>query len=539
MDVVASESEVRAGPHIIERADPEQAALFAPLRRVAEASQVVLLGAGTGHRAQVLREAHGGPIIVYEPHDELAEYALEMYRERFDGCAFVRTLNELRTVLQKESLLNRHRVLFLCPKPYRRAFPEAFDEAGKTIHEVETMRRVRKNTISNRFQHIIESGLRNLDALRQHPMWTQMGRPLEGRPAFVVAAGPSLDVNGHLLAEAAKRGAVFVVGTSGPVVRERYGVEPDCLVSIEALDVSDKIARSGARFEALDLTSNANNLAATEAPKCMFTPDSDPWQELNQRLGSRPLGYGASVATAAWHLAILWGADPVVMLGQDCAWTGGRGWATGTGRGGWPVTWKAPKVRIHYPDEYLETFRAGGVTPPQQEHPGFLVEAWGGKGEVPTTHDLHLFRRYFEGKRSEYPDVRCINATEGGARFEGFEEARLEELLAELPERERVKWPTATPAAGELDKWVWWAKKSTKRLQKATKRILSSRSYAEWQRAEREWQKAREACVVGTAHAGPRVMQNIDKFKGDPELEGPANMKAFTESTARVLELLR
>jgi hypothetical protein len=63
-----------------------------------------------------------------------------------------------------------------------------------------------------------------------------------GVPAFIVGAGPSLDKNGALLAQAAKKGIVIAVNTSAPALA-KHGVVPQVLACIESLDLSSSIAR--------------------------------------------------------------------------------------------------------------------------------------------------------------------------------------------------------------------------------------------------------------------------------------------------------
>jgi hypothetical protein len=66
--------------------------------------------------------------------------------------------------------------------------------------------------------------------------------------------------------------------------------------------------------------------------------------------------------------------------------------------------------------------------------------AWGGSGTVTSTIGFSIVRNWLETASvvlaKETPDVRLINATEGGARIEGFEECTLADLLATLPDRE-------------------------------------------------------------------------------------------------------
>jgi len=68
------------------------------------------------------------------------------------------------------------------------------------------------------------------------------------------------------------------------------------------------------------------------------------------------------------------------------------------------------------------------------------VTAWGGVDKATSTIGFSAVRAWLEAASITLararPDTRLINATEGGARIAGFEECRLSELLATLPERD-------------------------------------------------------------------------------------------------------
>ena len=90
-----------------------------------------------------------------------------------------------------------------------------------------------------------------------------------------------------------------------------------------------------------------------------------------------------SVSTVAFSLARLLGCSPIVMVGQDLAYSGGRTYATGTGyessearvcqdTGVIHLAWNEEALRVHG-----ETQGAH-----RTEEPLRRVPAWGGRGEV-------------------------------------------------------------------------------------------------------------------------------------------------------------
>lgn len=270
-------------------------------------------------------------------------------------------------------------------------------------------------------------GLNFCRTLLREPRWaTSLGDPWKGRPAFIVSAGPSLDRNGALLAEAQKRGPVIALNSSVSACMQ-YGVVPDLVMCSEAVDVSAKLhAIAGMGIQvAIDAVANPLNWDA--APDAWAYAWAEPSLVPHVlQLGALPLVYTGSVACGAVALALLWGADPVVLIGQDCAYTDGRMYASGT-----PYA----DIRCEALDGIL---RFTGKS--KQCDPILAVNrvAWGGEGQVTTSHDLEVFVDWFELAAKDHT---IVNATEGGARIQYTYEQPLARVLEAMPEQPRVQLP--------------------------------------------------------------------------------------------------
>jgi hypothetical protein len=121
-------------------------------------------------------------------------------------------------------------------------------------------------------------------------------------------------------------------------------------------------------------------------------------------LKRRFLATAGSVATEAFSLALVMGCNPVVLVGQDLALTGGRYYAaTSTNR----------------------KFKHG-------EHDRRSAAGYfGGRIETLTNY-LHFIDWYDDAARvyhERHPDLLLADATEGGANLPGFANTRFQELL--------------------------------------------------------------------------------------------------------------
>lgn len=436
-DSIAGPPTLMAGAHALEDPiDPEAGArAFVGPEQLADRHHVVLFGAGLGYRAQRLAKLGVEP-IVFEPSPAVLTLAGRHGPGLPDGCTVFGDVVELQRHLARETVDGQETVL-LTPPPYARAFPEALNALTAVLSEVQGLAKLKRNTISDRSALLVERLIGNLPLLESVPLLDTLRRPLEGVPAFLVAAGPSLDKNSHLLEAASKRGAVFAVNTSAPAVAA-VNARIDLLVAIEALDVSEpmRAAADLAGAVAVDLTAHPNNFDIGVSRRTTFLPVAPQFRNAGDAIGHENLAYGGSVATAAFALAYRLGADPIVLLGQDLAYTDGRGYAKGTLFESTTVRREGPHLVIDRSAKWDQMTAAGGIRVPSKRRPVVDVPAWGGEGTVWSTHELVLFRRWFEDAAETYRGrVELINATEGGASIAGFAEEALSSLLARLPER--------------------------------------------------------------------------------------------------------
>lgn len=510
---------------------------FASEKDIDGATRVVLFGTGLGYRLLRLRDLGCDP-VVFEPNAETVAVCHEMMPEVLNG---IEVFTEFTPFLQY--LVRGYRAddstKLLTSKGYREAFPTEYDKVVRLLNDAQGFSRIRENSLEQRTKGMIESALSNLHQLGTSRLALSMDRPLEGTPAFIVSAGPSLDKNGHLLAKAREHGPVFAVNTSGPCVK-MHGAEVDVLVSIEALDASFQMREIDPHMLALDITANPKSFALETAQKVSFLQQHPAFASLSHLLGMPTLQYGASVATAAFRLALTWGADPIVVVGQDLAYTDGFCYATGTGREHGRAYAEGNVLRLE--SGLDEFFTKHGIKPPPKYQPRLEVEAWGG-GTVNTAYDLNMFRRWFESAAYVLRGhSRYINATEGGASIEGFENIALEQVLSELgPRADRLdqEYEKAEPLPDELV--------SSVRKEIAARAVLTRREAARCLRTRKPHLRAKlqeevrllakQTPCLETHAAGELVALQKDKSLGK-ERRFRRTFEIIRDSAARIEELV-
>ena len=146
------------------------------------------------------------------------------------------------------------------------------------------------------------------------------------------------------------------------------------------------------------------------------------------------------------HLAAALGADPILLVGQDLAFTEGRVYARGS-------AYDMVGLRAREDGRYEFTGLAEkkallGLAAPAARTSDELirVEGWDGE-QVPTSRAYASFLEHYRaiGGWLAAQGVRLVNCTEGGARIPGLEQQRFAALLEELA-------PPALDSAVRIDR---------------------------------------------------------------------------------------
>ncbi|MDR2005987.1 MAG: DUF115 domain-containing protein [Acidaminococcales bacterium] len=266
---------------------------------------------------------------------------------------------------------------------------------------------------------------RNL-RIRSAP-FTALREIIRNLPVIIVAAGPSLNENVHLLREVGDRAFVIACGSAIRVLHSR-GIVPHLRLSIEGNSLQERL------FDGIDpgecpLGYNdfiKSSVAQAYDGNCLevFAAHNYPLKSLFLRsrgIVVPEIGSGASVSNLGLFLAEALGAPKVILLGQDLCWRQDKNYADG----GW-----ASDKENRWIAAFTNRF-------PVKNMYGETVYTDSGFVNIKITLEhLALMSR----------DRHFINATEGGLNIAGFENKRLMDVLAQdLP---------AAPAYADLRRAV-------------------------------------------------------------------------------------
>lgn len=411
------------------------------LAAMTESTLLVVFGIGTGYLAQYLRQVTAAPVIVFEPNVGLLRLLMESGPVDFDDIQIVTNHHDLSLIWGRYSGRRRDAVVINTPG-YSAAFPEECSALPQSLTRLVERVTITKNTYRKRAQTWVLDVLDNVSVLEHSTPLLGLEGAFHGVPAFIVGAGPSLDKNIEELRRARAKGIVFAANSSA-LSLAKHEIVPHIVCCLESIDISDRLRTLPYLNEvirAFSLSSHPNTLRAGTGPLMPFheaLPQyAGPLEALTRVSGVTVCG---SVSTAAFTLAQRLGCSPIVLVGQDMAFTEGATYAVGTGyeTSRASVDKATGRVRINW-NEQIQNLHGDQHGTRHDSEPLVEATAWGGNGTVISGPSFMAINAWLESTaavcESVTPGERYINATEGGARVVGFAEERLGAVLDRLPD---------------------------------------------------------------------------------------------------------
>lgn len=256
-----------------------------------------------------------------------------------------------------------------------------------------------------------------------------------GRVAVTVAAGPSLHKNLSLLAEPGVRERVVIIAAQ-TVLKPMLaaGIRPHFVTALDHHEISGRfyegLTRDDVRGVRLVVEPKANPAILDAFPGEILCTQDKLLDELIGPDLARPMGElpsGATVAHLSYYLARYLGCDPVVMIGQDLAFSDHQYYAAGASI---HRVWQGEIG----PDRSLEAMEWERVVR-MGKHLRRVTDQDG--RTIYTDEQMGTYLAQFEAdfQRDTQNGLRVIDATEGGARKRGAEVMTLRDALASLADR--------------------------------------------------------------------------------------------------------
>lgn len=246
----------------------------------------------------------------------------------------------------------------------------------------------------------VENNYLNVDQCIISNSISEIRGKYEGIPGIVVASGPSLDKNIQYLKEAYGKAVIIACDASYQMCIE-HGVKPDAIASIERGIETYHYFYKGKEIDkdtvfvgpALVWPDILEEFPGKKILLSKTLEGADGWwRKQFEKIEHLPTGFScANVAHAVLQEA---GCNPIILIGQDLAYTDGK-------------------------KHSEEAHKAFGDTNKISENNRNIIWTEGIDGEmVKTTETFNLFRKYFE-RQALRKEKLLIDATEGGAKIHG------------------------------------------------------------------------------------------------------------------------
>jgi hypothetical protein len=284
------------------------------------------------------------------------------------------------------------------------------------------------NTMIGSSQMFLENFVANFRRIAAMPGVKSLARRFAGVPCALVSAGPSLDRNIHELRAFQHRVLILSADTAlKPLLAA--GIEPAFVMTADPrrdnyLHLKDAGTRDALLVAEATAYPDSLEEFAGRALACTFEGSSlATFGEVFTAKGK--LRAWGSVATMCLDFALLLGCDPILFLGQDLAFSEGRTYCSGLH---WEHAWFAG---VHTPEEWED--RQAAILAQSK-----LVGAEDAFGyPVASTDKLLSYWNWIAAEIEKHPQVRFINATEGGILKDRVQIMSLREALHRFCSEER------------------------------------------------------------------------------------------------------
>ncbi|OGI21130.1 MAG: hypothetical protein A2287_09975 [Candidatus Melainabacteria bacterium RIFOXYA12_FULL_32_12] len=410
----------------------------------------ILFGLGLGYLFKRFCLSSKGKIIVYEPN-------LDILRITLENVDFFQDLrrNDIVIIDSIEDIQKNFEKLYFGDADVNLSFLKSYTKMyPDKIHELTSELSFIKSLYANNYDNLFEKcyswtycGIRHLPETIRHYDLESLRNKFKDKPAVIISAGPSLTKNIDILKDYKDKIVTFCVGTALKTTLN-HKIEPDFLTVVEAQDCSFQIIGTDVSNTNVILQPMTHRSFHDLSAKRHFNylPNNDftaKWLAKLFGINIDDYNNKGTVSMCALFSARIMGCNPIILIGQDLAYTDGKCYSSGSifEKLKCVKNEKTGKFEIQTPDDLADILDPQGKYPKEHikelaklrfdEITENLYQVKGQNGEMLWTEPGYaMFIRYFENAAADFADkTKFINSTEGGAYLEGFEHIPLRSAL--------------------------------------------------------------------------------------------------------------
>ena len=402
------------------------------------ASIILVSGLALGYHVPLLRKKFPEDlIVVLENSSDVVKLARKHCPENFADAVIITSISELSVIFETIDMSGFRGIAHYIHRASYQLNQQFYDSLVSDIKQYITSK---TSDLLTRFEferRWIENIFLNLPYMfSSYPVSNLFGK-FKGYPGIIVSAGPSLRNNVSMLDKIKDKALIVSVDTAYGVLLKNK-ISPHIVMTLDAQKYSikhflgqkskepllladivsyGKISREFPGEKAFSTTSKFYQ-GADGKTKRETTPAIDWLEKIIGSIGD--IQSGGSVATSVFDLLLNLGCDPIILVGQDLAYTGREIHVSGT---------------YHNDDWFPQTNRILNLDTINQKvirkRKIKYVDSFGGSEPVVSDLVFDLYKGWFEDSATKVP-VKVINATEGGARLKNIPENTLEKLALSI-----------------------------------------------------------------------------------------------------------
>jgi Tfp pilus assembly protein PilF len=372
----------------------------------------ILLGLGLGYLAielaKKLEKKH--PLIICEADPAILKTALmevdlhEVLDSDYIKILVGKDIPLEDWIMKLAAKFMTAKVDVICFGPALQIHAEAYERLKELAQKESQAIVLNRNTTLKAGRQMMENILLNFPDVVRSAGVKQLENLFQGRPAVLVAAGPSLEKNIHLLRELQGRAVIIAVDTALRLLLP-LGIKPDIVTTIDFNQLNFQKFANVPIDPDISLVYHPGgyheSIRAFHGP--MFTsswvPNRIPNWLMQYVENKGGLPSGTTVAHLSFFLARHMGCDPIVFIGQDLAF---------------------PNNQVHASDLSLWNINTDEMD---------TIEDIFGEPVGSMTSFKHAIY-YFE-KAFKETQATIIDATEAGAKKQGARPMRLRDAIDE------------------------------------------------------------------------------------------------------------
>jgi hypothetical protein len=397
------------------RYDPlKEARQILKKQEISGADYVIFLGFGLGYILDALLETNG----TASHHYFIVESDLEILKAAFEA----RDLTSLITLphihfawpASGPELAEQWQRFFDPVQAQKSAFvthsscvsldPALFRAAAEIIQSQTFQIFTDINTLVGKAEVFLENFVQNIGKAILAPGVVKFAKLFPKVPAIIVSAGPSLDKNVHELRGLQNSALILSTDTAlKPLLAA--GIDPHFVLTGDPSPLNFLHLKGATTKDALVIAEASSYPSVfkefEKTITCIF--ENSSLRSLSDLLGNKgSLRAWGSVATMALDFALLLQCDPIIFVGQDLAHTDGKIYCTGIC---FDDEWFAGILNPKDWEMKLADLRASRRTVTVEDIFGRPVES---------TDKLTAYWNWMIKALRDHPEVRFVNATEGG-----------------------------------------------------------------------------------------------------------------------------